>query len=386
MFRKIVSNLPFSPALVGQLSLYAKKTRKEKIVRHIGLMFVLFLLIIQLLIALNPPEAANTSHPNDFVSGGIDTDDHYINVFLSAYDINHNGIKDIMDYAGITRPELAAAQYESWSTDGKLLWGLTPLVGADKGEVAIDITNNKNQSVNTIFLRPASNSSKSTEWGWVGFSQKAGWFAIAKSNGNLITKNTPIESDTPNIIKSNTAINISQGSTDATSSTARPNDKIRYTITAKNDNTSAQTIQLYEDLYDVLEYSALIDGGGGVFDNDTRRLSWPDITLDPGSEQTRTFVVKMNDIIYATAQGVSEPASYDCTITSVFGNAINISVGCPIQKSIEKVTLALPKTSLTVNMLFSGLLLVFSAFFYARAEQIDKEIRIIRKNLHKGAI
>jgi len=37
MFRKIVSNLPFSPALVGQLGFYAKRLRKEETTRRLGL-------------------------------------------------------------------------------------------------------------------------------------------------------------------------------------------------------------------------------------------------------------------------------------------------------------------------------------------------------------
>jgi hypothetical protein len=63
MFRKIVSNLPFSPALVGQLSFYAKRLRKEETTRRMGLIFTALALVVQSLAVFSPPEAANASTP-----------------------------------------------------------------------------------------------------------------------------------------------------------------------------------------------------------------------------------------------------------------------------------------------------------------------------------
>jgi hypothetical protein len=63
MFRKIVSNLPFSPALVGQLSFYAKRLRKEEATRKLGLIFTALALVVQSLAVFSPPEAANAATP-----------------------------------------------------------------------------------------------------------------------------------------------------------------------------------------------------------------------------------------------------------------------------------------------------------------------------------
>jgi len=40
MFKKIVSQLSFSPALVAQLGFYARRLRKEQATRRLGLVFV----------------------------------------------------------------------------------------------------------------------------------------------------------------------------------------------------------------------------------------------------------------------------------------------------------------------------------------------------------
>ena len=63
MFRRIVSNLAFSPALVGQLGFYARRLRKEEATRRLGLVFTALALVVQSLAVFNPPEAANATTP-----------------------------------------------------------------------------------------------------------------------------------------------------------------------------------------------------------------------------------------------------------------------------------------------------------------------------------
>lgn len=63
MFRKIVSNLAFSPSLVGKLTAYSRYLKKEGRKRLFGLIFMLLAVITQLLIALAPPESSNALPP-----------------------------------------------------------------------------------------------------------------------------------------------------------------------------------------------------------------------------------------------------------------------------------------------------------------------------------
>jgi hypothetical protein len=94
MFRKIVSNLSFSPALVGQLGFYAKRLRKEETTRRMGLVFVALALVVQSLAVFQPPESANASNTNDFVPGGLGLGaNRSLNNFLSPYDSNNNNVQ-----------------------------------------------------------------------------------------------------------------------------------------------------------------------------------------------------------------------------------------------------------------------------------------------------
>jgi len=444
MFRKIVSNLPFSPALVGQLGFYAKRLRKEEATRRLGLIFVVLALVVQSLAVFQPPESANASSDYDMVEGGIGSS---IDNYLAAYDANVKNLHDVMNYVGITRAEIASTQYSSWTVNKTINWSFAARVGYDQGERQYSITNSTGNQVTTIYSRPLnlSYSSTSSVYGWVGNSKKMGWFALLQSCGNLETRTIPtipapapiptptptskpkptpktvvktpeepekcavnpnlladdddcracpgdetlwIDSSvcTPNIVKSKKATNLSKGFVDASSVKAMAGDRISYTITIKNTGLNSKSVELKEELSDVLEYSTLVDNGGGRFSQSTKILSWSDITLDANDKQTRTFVVKIQDEIPATAQGKSDTTSYDCIMTNVFGNSIDINVDCPTPKIIENVTSELPKTGPGENIIFACTVLAVATYFFARSRQLEKEIRLIRRNTNAGTI
>ena len=48
MFKKLISNLPFNPSLIGQVSFYAKRLRKEESIRRAGFGFMALAMFIQL--------------------------------------------------------------------------------------------------------------------------------------------------------------------------------------------------------------------------------------------------------------------------------------------------------------------------------------------------
>ena len=418
MFRKIVSNLPFSPALVGQLGFYAKRLKKEETTRRLGLIFLALALVVQSLAVLQPPESANASSETDMVNGGIGNS---INNFLDAYDSNTKHLRDVMNYAGITRAEVASAKYGTFKTEDKLSWGFASRFSYAQGEREHSIKNSQGKVVATVYSRPLKlwGSYSAMIHGWIGHSSKMGQFEIMQSCGNLVTEKLPTppppakcvvnsklladdknckpcpgnttlwiddSSCTPNIVKSKTATNTSQGFKDAVPLKALPGDQISYTITISNTGLNSTSAKLEEHLGDVLEYSTLVDNGGGTLNNTTKVLSWPDVTLKPKEKQSRTFVVRLLDTIPATAQGASDPTSYDCTMSNVFGNSVNISVDCPTPKVVEKIADELPKTGPTENLLFSGIVLAIATYFYARARQTKKEVRLIRRDVSTGII
>ena len=188
------------------------------------------------------------------------------------------------------------------------------------------------------------------------------------------------------IIQSKTASNLSQGNKDAASMLAKVSNRIAYTVTAENTGTAPAKVKMEEKLDDVLEYSTLFDNGGATFDKDTKTLTWPEATLQPGQKQSRIFVIQLAETIPSLAQGKSDRTSYDCKMTNTFGNTVDINVDCPPAKQVESVVTELPKTGPTENTIFAGVVLAVVVYFYARSRQMKKEVRLIRHDLNAGTI
>lgn len=390
MFRKIISNLSFSPALVGQLGFYAKRLKKEETTRRLGLVFVALALVVQGLVVFQPPESANASNPSDFVPGGLGLGaNKSLNNFLAPYDANSRNLQDVMNTFGITRAEIASAQFGSFMTGTKLSWGYEPRAGS----TGVTVNNSAGTAVTTVYGTPMSLANGQTDiYGWIGYSAKFGWFAIMQYCGNLVTDRLPPPPPpppTPNpaeIVLSKTALNLTQGQVVANTVVAKESDKISYTITIENKGGTAKVTELKDNLGDILEYSRLIDKGGGTYNEDKRTLSWPSVNLQPGQKESRSFSVQVLDTIPATPQGMSDRTSYDCLMENQFGNDVTIAVTCAPPKVIEVVTTELPKTGPTENMIFAGLVLATVTYFFFRSKQMNKEVRLIRRDLNAGTI
>lgn len=185
MFRKIVSNLAFSPALVGQLSFYARRLKKEELTRRLGLVFTALALVVQSLAVFSPPEAANASSSADFVRGGVSS----VSDFLKYYDRNSNNIKSIYNSLGITRAEIASAKKTTIGESSRYNWSMTSLYSHAQGQRSWDYGSGK------VFYRPM----KLTQQGgdkhpvYYSHSKTQGWFAIKIDCGNLITSKPPVK-------------------------------------------------------------------------------------------------------------------------------------------------------------------------------------------------
>lgn len=520
MFRKIVSQLSFSPALVSQLSFYARRLRKEQATRRLGLIFVALALVVQSLVVFQAPEPANAANPSDMIPGGLGLGSaRSFNNFLGPYDRNERHLKDIYNYFGITREELTATKFAQFTVNDHIGWGFENRAGAK----VVSITDSNYKQVSTLYGRPLNimNNRSAKIWAYIGHSKKIGWFAIMQYCGNLITDvypEKPAPKPTPaNIVANKSAVNVTQGNVDATKKTAQANDTVSYTVTLQNTGGTAKEVTMTDNLKDVLGFSKLIDKGGGTFDattqnlswpkvnlgpgakvshtykvqmnsslvttktnckmenaffskevtipvgcttppailnfsksalnitqgnidattttanerdritftltaknsggtakdvtfednigdaleyakivdnggatydKDTRKLSWPVVSLKPGETQVRTFTMQVLDTIPATPQGISDVSSYDCRIENAFyESSVIIPVNCTSPpKIVENIVTELPHTGARENIIFAGIVLAIVVFFYLRSRQLGTEVRLIRRDLNGGTI
>lgn len=195
MFRKLISNVSFSPALVGQLGFYAKRLRQEEATRRAGLIFTVLALVVQSFAVFSPPEPANAASASDFVRGGVSS----VNDFLKYYDSNNQNLRDMMEYIGISRDEIASAKKTNInSRDGWLSWGRTSPFSASQGNVAHSYLKSDG-STGMMHSKPLklwdstsyTKKNGSTYVAFIGESKKIGKFAIIANCGNAATTKLP---------------------------------------------------------------------------------------------------------------------------------------------------------------------------------------------------
>lgn len=284
MFRKVVSALPFSPALAGQLGVYVRSLNREQIIRKLGLLFIVLAVGVQCFVLFRPPEPTHAIAPTDTCP--------YTNT-LAATDTN-----------------CQACPYNNslWAQDNSCNRELI---------LSVDATNLSNR-------------------------------------------------------------------TPATSQAARADDRLQYNLHTTNTSNSPKVVPIEMAVDDLVEYGTIIDPGGGTFDQDVKKVSWGAVTIGPGQTDTRSFVLQLDDNLPTTPQAVDNTKAYDCRLNTMYGNTLTITVDCPPTKIVEGLVKQLPETSIEANIAFSIALLAIVIFFYARARQLNREMRIIRKDFNLG--
>lgn len=389
MFKKLVSNLPFSPALIADIGFYANRLRGEEVTRRTTVLFVVLALVMQSLAVFSPPESANASSEQDIIPGGVrDLED-----FLVRYDRNAEDIRDIYSTAGISRSEIASAQSgHIGSQDNVYVMSRYGQLSTANQEVSM-LYQKSTGGTGVRYFSPLKSFSGSTAplRGWIGKSATLGWFGIIQTNGSLATKGiptsiAPVNATTSNATMTISGKNLTQDSIIAENISLKTLDKISFSLKLSNPRSTTVSENFSVRLSDLLEYATLIDGGGGSYDEKTNTLNWPNVQLLPGQSQERTFIVQMLTAFPATATGSSNPNSYDCRVSVTFGNQLSSPVDCPPIKTAEGILMYLPPIDPSANIAFGAVLLMIVSFFYIRTRQLKKEIRIIRHNFNSGVL
>lgn len=192
MFRKIVANLPFSPALVGQLGFYAKRLRREQVTRRLGLIFTILALLVQSFALIRPPEAANAASASNIIYGGVTS----VQGLLSTYDNPNHDFKDLMNYIGITRAEVAKMSskvvYVCSDDKSVISFGRQHHYSSAQGEIK-HVVPRTNGGASTFYSVPlyrfdSVNGKQNCYESFVGQSAKVGWFSFMLKCGNLQVK------------------------------------------------------------------------------------------------------------------------------------------------------------------------------------------------------
>lgn len=395
MFKKLILESLSSPAAASELNRHIVRLRKEKRKRKMGLIFVALAATVHVLTLSAPPESANSVSSPSF----IDTKIHSLNDFVYLYDKNSSSIRDLINSLGVTREEILASTPASIKPeDDMVIWSPKNLGNESKSIHTYNLSTNEARKV--FYSSTAKSlSSDSNHPAFIGKSSTAGKFAILMHSGEFITSkyampacnqtdliealnkdyrdDQPADCNNTKLETSLSATNLSSERFDL-AKPAESSDSIMYTLQVKNLGNSSTMTGTNVYIADLLEYSNLTDSGGGIFDNSHKSIEWPDTVVDPGGDLIRTFTVKILSPVPSTAIGAKVPSSYDCIISTSFGNMVEIPVACTKIKTFEKILIALPKIPTKASLYISASILFLAALLYLRLRQTIVELNAAR--------
>jgi hypothetical protein len=120
MFKKLISNLPFNPSLLGQVSFYAKRLKAEESIRRMGFGFMALAMFIQIFAVVAPPQKSLAYSADYIAPNGFSSKEQ----ILADWDNPGKDIQAIYSRFGVTRDMIAAmtnvrirsTQADLWTT------------------------------------------------------------------------------------------------------------------------------------------------------------------------------------------------------------------------------------------------------------------------------
>lgn len=261
MFKKLLSNLPFSPSIITEVAFYAKRLRKESSLRKIGFVFVALTLVVQIFAVISPAEASNQCSSNDVIRCGFKSKEEAV----QKCNANTQGLRSIVNNYGINCDTIARSNVvtlNSYAFNNKLYsMGRNPY--NKPGEYPINLT-----GAGKFYFRPLSS------WGNVNYkmldmkTSDGAPFRIMFSCGNIVIEQgykPPAPPEPP--------AKLQIAKVNEPKEAVKPGDTIKYTIAFTNTGGTAIIFTVNDTLDDNLEFVSA-DSNGWPQERDGQYTKW----------------------------------------------------------------------------------------------------------------
>jgi uncharacterized repeat protein (TIGR01451 family) len=322
MFRKLVSNLPFSPSLINQLGFYSKRLKKEQFTRKIGLIVTVLAIVVQTMTLLAPAEATLASSPNDIINGGGDLSamQAIINSQKGCDKLGRCDVKQIFAAYGITSANLKTAKYEKiHSTVANNYWSIGR---AQRSYGGVNVSKQIPGTNTTVYARTLHgwNGGLNKWWNAVRVETAQGTRWILTECGNIVTKESQ-PTQPPDVTTTKTV----------NKSLVKKGEKVTFTITYKNiGKGTAKNVLFYDDAPAGLD---LVNDGIATdpIKSPRRWESSRRFTMAPG----QSYTYKINAVV--TKSGpltLTNKACADIFDSNIYNNCdtvpVTVKPPCPI--------------------------------------------------------
>ncbi|MDQ2973678.1 MAG: hypothetical protein M3Q79_04335 [bacterium] len=256
MFKQLVTNLPFNPSLIHEVTFYVGRLRKETSVRRIGFIFMALAMIIQMVAVISPPEKSMAASDNHIINGLTTRDG-----ILQAWDAPGSDIPAIYGHFGVTRADIAKLpQYPNTtirSNDGNDWWttGRNSLTAYSNvsdvyknSELALKVSDQT-----TIFMRQLRawdiRNPYNTYSAWTGTKADGTKFWVLKDCGNY-TQVGKLPPKTPKLEIRKTIV--------GSPSSLKPGDTMKYRLEWRNSALDSLAENVFiEDALDIRNFDVV---------------------------------------------------------------------------------------------------------------------------------
>lgn len=325
MFRKLVSNLPFSPSLINQLGFYSKRLKKEQFTRKLGLIFTALAVVVQTLTFISPSQATLAASGNDIIyNGNGKTKAGIISAYHNGDQLGRTDIKAIFGHYGINANNLESSKKVTiYSSAANNYWSIGRSPRGHGGETAVNIP-----AVGTIYSRTLHGWAANRNWEALEVTNTSGkkvWILL--ECGNVVTQNIE-KPKYPNL----------QLTKSVDKPTAKKGDKVTFTIKVTNtgDGTAKNTY-IYDNSPEGLDL--VNDGLGNQPIKNARR--WETKRFDIGPKQSLTYSLKAVVTKWGPGSLINR-ACVDLIDSNIYNNCddatVTLKEGCliPGKESLPK--------------------------------------------------
>lgn len=188
-----------------------------------------------------------------------------------------------------------------------------------------------------------------------------------------------IEPEDVNLEQHKKVKNDTQNIPNAAGSTVNPGDELTYTLSVKNtaSETTAENYVIEENIGDILDYADVSNLHGGTIDSNNN-VRWPAINIAAGETIEKQITVKVKAVIPDTPSPGSNPGSFDCKMTNVYGDTVEVNIPCSPAKTVEQITGTLPNTGPGEILAVAFTVTTVAGYFLARSRLMAKELDIVR--------
>lgn len=285
MFKKIVSNLPFHPTLLGDLGYYLRRVKQEESIRRLGLVFIVLAMSVQIFAFLSPTKSSLATSMADIVYGATSKDD-----IVKAYNKNRDpqgrkDVKEIFNYYGIGLDQIQNAKKTVIQDSDNEKYLNTSRSSSAPGGVFTRIPGAIDGGIYEFPLKYWDKSQFPDGYpALTGISTYGFRFWILlKGCGNIV------------IEKGSKHPNFEINKNLLSANTANPNDTVSYSIEFRNsglaNSENVRVIDRIDDNYKYLDYKSTADL---KFSQDGQKLIWEvkgkDNSLPPSNRWHRIDV------------------------------------------------------------------------------------------------